>query len=208
MNPDRILLAEIRGREAWDALKIVGFGHEGLMTPLHAGSPEECIEGLIDRCYENLDCRDMPFDVLLRKVLKSIDVIVSIDIHGDIRRMSDVYFNPLHLKDMRGVFSKGLQYINYRITQPSFKYEGDRNEKNNIFRIIASYSTSVMAADACEVVICIYGKATGNGGGNECHSAERAFFNIVKKNKHGFLPVIAITANAERHRQNNADKRS
>jgi type IV secretion system protein VirB11 len=29
MNPDRILLAEIRGREAWDALKIVGSGHEG-----------------------------------------------------------------------------------------------------------------------------------------------------------------------------------
>jgi len=53
---------------------------------------------------------------------------------------------------------------------------------------MASYSTSIMAADACEVVICMYGKATGNGGGNECHSAERAFFNIVKKNKHGFLP--------------------
>jgi len=109
MNPDRILLAEIRGQEAWDALKIVGSGHEGLMTSLHAGSPEECIEGLIDRCYENPDCRNMPFDVLLRKVLKSIDVIVSIDIHGDIRRMSDVYFKPLHLNDMRGVFSKGLQ---------------------------------------------------------------------------------------------------
>ncbi|WP_413507784.1 TrbM/KikA/MpfK family conjugal transfer protein [Serratia proteamaculans] len=49
------------------------------------------------------------------------------------------------------------------------------------------YSTSVMAADACEVVLCMYGRATGNGGGNECHSAERAFFNIIKKNKHGFL---------------------
>ncbi|EPB4306945.1 TrbM/KikA/MpfK family conjugal transfer protein [Yersinia enterocolitica] len=53
---------------------------------------------------------------------------------------------------------------------------------------MASYSTSVMAANACEVVLCMYGKATMNGGGNECHSAERAFFNIVKKNKHGFLP--------------------
>jgi hypothetical protein len=53
---------------------------------------------------------------------------------------------------------------------------------------MGSCSTSVMAADACEVVLCMYGKATGNGGGNECHSAERAFFNIVKKNKHGFLP--------------------
>jgi type IV secretion system protein VirB11 len=72
MNPDRILLAEIRGREAWDALKIVGSGHEGLITSLHAGSPEECIEGIIDRCYENPDCRNIPFDVLLRKVLKAL----------------------------------------------------------------------------------------------------------------------------------------
>ncbi|HBQ2585919.1 TPA: conjugal transfer protein, partial [Klebsiella pneumoniae] len=32
------------------------------------------------------------------------------------------------------------------------------------------------AADPCEVVLCMYGKATGNSGGSECSSAERAFF--------------------------------
>ncbi|HHH1032311.1 TPA: TrbM/KikA/MpfK family conjugal transfer protein [Yersinia enterocolitica] len=48
--------------------------------------------------------------------------------------------------------------------------------------------SSAMAADACEIVLCLYGKTTGNSGGSECRSAERAFFNIVKKNKHGFLP--------------------
>ncbi|ROS16498.1 type IV secretion system protein VirB11 [Raoultella sp. BIGb0399] len=106
MNPDRILLAEIRGREAWDALKIIGSGHEGLITSMHAGSPEECIEGIIDRCYENPDCRNIPFDVLLRKVLKSIDVIVSIDIHGDVRRMHDIYFKPVHLNSMKEALIK------------------------------------------------------------------------------------------------------
>jgi hypothetical protein len=54
--------------------------------------------------------------------------------------------------------------------------------------IVSLLSSSVMASDACEVVLCMYGKATGNGGGKECSSAERTFFNIVKKNKHGFLP--------------------
>ena len=54
--------------------------------------------------------------------------------------------------------------------------------------VMALCSTSVMAVDACEVVLCMYVKATGIGGGSECNSAERAFFNIVKKNKHGFLP--------------------
>ncbi|HDL7101061.1 TPA: P-type DNA transfer ATPase VirB11 [Yersinia enterocolitica] len=104
MNPDRILLAEIRGREAWDALKIIGSGHEGLITSLHAGSPEGCIEGIIDRCYENPDCKNIPFDVLLRKVLKCVDIIVSVDIHGDIRRMGDIYFKPIHLHQMKKTF--------------------------------------------------------------------------------------------------------
>lgn len=57
-----------------------------------------------------------------------------------------------------------------------------------ILGVMASCPTSVLAADACEVVLCMYGQATGNGGSSECHTAERAFFNIVKKNRHGFLP--------------------
>ncbi|GKV95108.1 kikA from plasmid origin [Pectobacterium aroidearum] len=50
------------------------------------------------------------------------------------------------------------------------------------------------AADPCEVVLCMYGKATGSSGGRECRSAGRAFFNIVKKNKHGFLPNHTLNA--------------
>jgi hypothetical protein len=57
------------------------------------------------------------------------------------------------------------------------------------FLCIASLlSSPAMATDACEVVLCMYGKMTGNDGGKECSSAKRSFFNIVKKNKHGFLP--------------------
>ncbi|MCR3713772.1 conjugal transfer protein [Citrobacter freundii] len=48
--------------------------------------------------------------------------------------------------------------------------------------------SSVMAADACEIVLCLYGKTTCNGGGNGCQSAEISFFNVVKKNRHGFHP--------------------
>lgn len=104
MNPDRILLAEVRGGEAWDCLKIIGSGHEGVVTSLHAGSPEECVEGIIDRCYENPACKNVPFDVLLRKVLKCVDVIVSVDIKGDIRRVGDIYFKHLHLNKMKEHF--------------------------------------------------------------------------------------------------------
>lgn len=107
MNPDRILLAEVRGGEAWDCLKIIGSGHEGLVTSLHAGNPADCITGIIDRCYENAACKGMPYDVLLRKVLNCVDVIVSVDVKGNIRRMGDVYFKSLHMSAMKESFGYG-----------------------------------------------------------------------------------------------------
>lgn len=100
MNPDRILLAEIRGGEAWDCLKIIGSGHEGLISSLHAGSPEEALTGMVERCYQNLECQNIPYAVLLRKVLNSIDVVASIGVNGDIRRMNDIYYKPMHKMQM------------------------------------------------------------------------------------------------------------
>ncbi|EGD4232521.1 IncN plasmid KikA protein [Salmonella enterica subsp. enterica serovar Meleagridis] len=64
--------------------------------------------------------------------------------------------------------------------------------KKYIFPLIAAGSLLYLpvshAADPCKVIMCMSGKLTGNSGGSECNSAEAAFFNIVKKNKHGFLP--------------------
>lgn len=96
MNPDRILLTEVRGAEAWDALKIIGSGHERLITTLHAGSPAEAINGLVERCYQNPECSQLPYSVLLRKVLNSVDVIASIAVNDNVRRMGEIYFKPVH----------------------------------------------------------------------------------------------------------------
>lgn len=35
------------------------------------------------------------------------------------------------------------------------------------------------ASDPCASVLCLYGKAVGQGGGSECRSAEKDFFNIL-----------------------------
>lgn len=36
------------------------------------------------------------YTFMLRKVLDSTDVIVSIDLDGNVRRMNDIYFRPIH----------------------------------------------------------------------------------------------------------------
>jgi pilus assembly protein CpaF len=41
MRPDRIVVGEVRGPEVLDMLQAANTGHRGLMTTLHAGSPEE-----------------------------------------------------------------------------------------------------------------------------------------------------------------------
>ncbi|EPS4515062.1 P-type DNA transfer ATPase VirB11 [Serratia marcescens] len=92
MNPDRILITEVRGGEAWEFIKIVGSGHEGCVTSVHAGSPYEAIQGLVDRCFQNTECSNLPYSVLLSKVLNSVDVVASIQLEGDVRHMGDIYF--------------------------------------------------------------------------------------------------------------------
>ncbi len=49
--------------------------------------------------------------------------------------------------------------------------------------ILFTFSPAASAADACKTVLCLYGKAVGSGGGSECRSAEKDFFNILKKKK-------------------------
>jgi len=39
LRPDRILLGEIRGKEAWTFLECLGSGHSGSFSTVHAGSP-------------------------------------------------------------------------------------------------------------------------------------------------------------------------
>lgn len=60
--------------------------------------------------------------------------------------------------------------------------------------LFSGLSAPVMARDACETVLCLYGKVTGNSGGSECSQPEKDFFNIIKKNKHGFLPNHTLDA--------------
>lgn len=41
--------------------------------------------------------------------------------------------------------------------------------------LLACASASVQAADSCEVVLCMFGKLTGQSGGSESSAAERMF---------------------------------
>jgi pilus assembly protein CpaF len=46
MRPDRIIIGECRGEEAFDMLQAMNTGHEGSMTTIHANSPSDALKRL------------------------------------------------------------------------------------------------------------------------------------------------------------------
>jgi len=46
MRPDRIIIGEVRGEEAFDMLQAMNTGHEGSMTTIHANTPRDALSGL------------------------------------------------------------------------------------------------------------------------------------------------------------------
>ena len=95
MKPDRIILSEIRGGEAWDFIKVINSGHGGSMTSIHAGSVDEALEGIITRCYQNPECQNLSYSVIKNIVLSCIDIVCHIDCKAGKRYLSDLYFKDV-----------------------------------------------------------------------------------------------------------------
>jgi len=74
MRPERIIVGEVRGPEAFDLLQAMNTGHDGSMGTLHANSPREAlsrVEGMITMGGFNLPPR-----TIREMITSSIDVIV------------------------------------------------------------------------------------------------------------------------------------
>jgi pilus assembly protein CpaF len=74
MRPERIIVGEVRGPEAFDLLQAMNTGHDGSMGTLHANSPREClsrIESMI-----TMGGFALPSRTIKEMMCTSIDVIV------------------------------------------------------------------------------------------------------------------------------------
>jgi type IV secretion system protein VirB11 len=52
LRPDRLILGEVRGGEAYDLLQALNTGHGGSLTTIHANSPEDALGRLLDLARE------------------------------------------------------------------------------------------------------------------------------------------------------------
>jgi type IV secretion system protein VirB11 len=88
MRPDRIILGELRGREAYSFLRAVNTGHPGSMTTVHADSPERAVEQIVLLVLQG--GTQLNRDDVRHYVSQTVDVFVQLTRSGGRRRVADV----------------------------------------------------------------------------------------------------------------------
>lgn len=109
MRPDRIILGEVRGGEAFDLLQAMNTGHDGSMGTLHANTPREALtrlENMIGMAGINL-----PSKAVRTQIASAVNLIVQI------QRMRDGVRRVTHVTEVCGMEGDVV------ITQDLFNFE-------------------------------------------------------------------------------------
>jgi len=95
MRPDRIILGEVRGEEAFDMLQAMNTGHEGSMATIHANTPRDALirlESMVAMSGLSLTER-----TLRQQIASAIDVVVQVS------RMSDGSRKIVSISEITGM---------------------------------------------------------------------------------------------------------
>lgn len=88
MRPDRIILGELRGPEAYTFLRAVNTGHPGSMTTVHADSPERAIEQIALLVLQG--GTTLRREDVTHYIRSTIDVFVQLSRKGGRRSVSEI----------------------------------------------------------------------------------------------------------------------
>ena len=139
MRPDRIIVGEIRGEEAFDFIQAMNTGHDGSMGTMHANSAADALsrlEGLI-----SLGAPSLPSRTIQQMVHSAIDIIIEVRRFPDGRRRiaevieitsqteQGVEFHPIlcfsQPDDETGRASEG-RFVRYPIESIRIRRKADR----------------------------------------------------------------------------------
>ncbi len=84
MRPDRIIVGEVRGKEAFDMMQAMNTGHEGSITTLHANNPGDAMNRLETMILMNE--MEIPVSAVRGYIENAIEIIIQIDRMSDGRR--------------------------------------------------------------------------------------------------------------------------
>ncbi|WP_417551952.1 CpaF family protein [Marinomonas fungiae] len=89
MRPDRIIVGECRGPEAFEMLQAMNTGHDGSMSTLHANTPRDAlarVESMVMMATNNL-----PLEAIRRTIVSAVDIIIQISrLHDGSRKVMSI----------------------------------------------------------------------------------------------------------------------
>jgi pilus assembly protein CpaF len=128
MRPDRIIVGEVRGSEAFDLLQAMNTGHDGSMGTLHANSPREALSRL--ESMITMGGFSLPPKTIREIIVAAVDVVVQAS------RMRDGSRRITHITEVMGLEGETI------VTQDILLYEIDGEDPDG--RIIGRHvSTGV-----------------------------------------------------------------
>jgi pilus assembly protein CpaF len=111
MRPERIIVGEVRGPEAFDLLQAMNTGHDGSMGTLHANSPREALSRLESMIM--MGGYSLPIKTIREMICGSVDVIVQAS------RLRDGSRKITHITEVLGMEEETITLQNiivYEIT--------------------------------------------------------------------------------------------
>lgn len=77
MRPDRLVVGEVRGGEAFDLVQALNTGHDGSLATVHANGPADALARLAVLCL--MTEADLPAGVAEREVARAVDAVVHVE---------------------------------------------------------------------------------------------------------------------------------
>lgn len=115
MRPDRIIIGEVRGEEAFDLLSALNTGHDGSLSTGHANNSKDMLKRLETMVLMGID---MPLDGIKGQIASGIDIIIHLS------RLRDKSRRVMEIVEV-GEYESGEIKIN-----PIFQFCEDKKEKN------------------------------------------------------------------------------
>ena len=113
MRPDRIIVGEVRGKEAFDMLQAMNTGHEGSLSTLHANGPKDALNRLETMVL--MSGIQIPVIAIREYIEKAIDLVIHIERLQDGKRkiisiceVDNIKNGEINLKEIFGFKQKGL----------------------------------------------------------------------------------------------------
>ena len=133
MRPDRIVLGEVRGAEAFDMLQAMNTGHDGSLCTLHANNPQDAIVRLTNMLQ--MGGERLSDHIIRSQIVSAIDLVVQLE------RMRDGRRRITAISEVVGMNGEQIEL------SPVFRFELTRAEQQHIYGRFTAQSASAALLD-------------------------------------------------------------